>query len=217
MISDFVIRDGQNGTANLSSTGRTSLPARAARAYNRSAMLIASVYGPNVSTIYPLGRYIEDNEYLGDLGKTLGVDFDLNKYNCRNCVTLEFPGGIMPTSSSSQRMARLHFSYNLGRNFYGDPTGNTVTSITETVTPNFIGGASAALQLNKPVLAGNTVTFVWNAKEGCTYLVESSGNLNAWTTDSSGIPAIFNRGTPATPTNQFFQVGRTALAAYDPN
>ena len=36
---------------------------------------------------------MEDNDYKGDLGMTLGVDFDLNEYNVRYCVTPEFAGG----------------------------------------------------------------------------------------------------------------------------
>ena len=220
MVSGFVIRDGQNGTANLTITGRTNLPAWAARANNRSATLAASEYGPNVSSTYPLGRYIEDNDYLGDLGKTLGVDFDLNEYNCRYCVTPEFPGGTYAYFVTITTSGAPAFPYNLGRSFYGDPTGNTVTSITETVTTNFVGGANAALQLSKPVLTNNTVTLVWSATEGGTYRVEASGNLSAWATNSSGVAATRNLGTistPAIPTNQFFRVARTALAAYDAN
>src|SRR2546423_5363072 len=36
MVSGYVIRDGQNGTANLAASGRGTLPAWAGRAYNRS-------------------------------------------------------------------------------------------------------------------------------------------------------------------------------------
>ncbi|MDB6125007.1 MAG: hypothetical protein JWQ71_4000 [Pedosphaera sp.] len=216
MVSGFVIRDGQNGTTN----GRTNLPAWAARANNRSATLTASEYGPNVSTTYPLGRYIEDNDYLGDLGKTLSVDFDLNEYNCRYCVTPEFPNGTYAYFVAITTNGAPAFSYNMGRSFYGDPTGNTVASITETVTTNFVGGASSALQLSKPTVTNNIVTLVWSATEGGTYRVEASGNLNSWTTNATGVAATFNRGTistAATPTNQFFRVTRTTLATYDTN
>ena len=54
MVSGFVIRDGNNGTQNLTAVGRTNLPAWAVRAYNVSA----AQSGPGVSTTYPLGRYI---------------------------------------------------------------------------------------------------------------------------------------------------------------
>src|SRR6185436_3238588 len=72
MVSGFVLRNGQNGTQNLAVTGRTNLPPWAVRLYNVAAN---QVIGPNVSATYPLGRYMEDEDYLGDLGFTKGVDF----------------------------------------------------------------------------------------------------------------------------------------------
>ena len=45
------------------------------------------------SSNYPLGRYMEDNDYLGDHGYVQGVDFDLDEYNGRWCFTPDFPKG----------------------------------------------------------------------------------------------------------------------------
>ena len=45
MTSGFVLRNGQNGTTNLAATGRTTLPAWAARVQNRAAALAANQYG----------------------------------------------------------------------------------------------------------------------------------------------------------------------------
>jgi hypothetical protein len=220
MISGFVIRNGLNGTTNLSATGRTTLPQWAARAYNRSATLAANEYGPSVSTSYPLGRYVEDNDYLGDLGYTLGVDFDLNEYNVRWCRTPEFPYGIYAYFVTIASNGVPAFPYNLGRSFYGNPTGNAVASITETVTTNFIGGANAELRFSTPIISNSIVTVVWSATEGGTYRVESTANFSEWTTNASGISAVFNRGSysgPAANTNQFFRLRRAALATYDTN
>jgi hypothetical protein len=220
MVSGFVIRNGQNGTSNLANTGRTTLPAWAARAYNRAATLASTEYGPAVSTSYALGRYIEDNDYLGDLGKTQGVDFDLNEYNCRYCVTPEFPNGTWAYFVSINSDGSVAFPYNLGRSFFGSPTGNTVTSIGETVTTNFVGGASAELRMQMPTMTNNTVTLVWSATEGGTYRVESSGDLQSWGTNATGILASYNRGTVSTPSataNKSYRVTRTGLASYDTN
>lgn len=96
MVSGFVLRDGANGTTNLNSTGRTTLPAWAARVQNRSATLAANQYGPPVNATYLLGHYIEDFDYLGDRGLTQGMHFDLNEQNVRFCVTPELPGPISP-------------------------------------------------------------------------------------------------------------------------
>lgn len=219
MISGFVIRNGQNGTTNLTTTGRTTLPQWAARAYNRSAALLASEYGPSVNATYPLGRYVEDNDYLGDAGRVLGVDFDLDEYNVRFCVTPEFPNGTYAYFVTITTNGPPAFPYNLGRSFYGNPTGNTVASITEAVTTNFVGGASAELRFTTPTVSNSVVTLVWSATEGGTYRVESTPNFSEWTTNASGVSAVFNRGNYSGPagTNQFFRLRRTALVTYDTN
>lgn len=220
MVSGFVLRNGQSGTTNLTSSGRHLLPQWAARAYNRSATLSVSEYGPDVSTTYPLGRYVEDNDYLGDLGYMLGVDFDLNEYNVRWCVTPEFPNGTYAYFVTITASGGVAFPYNMGRSFFGNPTGNTVASITEAVTTNFVGGASAELRLSTPVVSNNVVTLVWSATEGGTYRVESTANFGGWTTNASAVNAVFNRGSysgAAAGANQFFKVTRAALATYDTN
>jgi hypothetical protein len=219
MISGFVIRDGNNGTQNLAVTGRTNLPAWAGREYNHSTTLASTEYGPGVSTSYPLGRYIEDNDYLGDLGKTLGVDFDLNEYNVRYCVTPEFPGGTWAYFVAITTNGAPAFPYNIGRSFYGNPTGNTVASITEAVITNWVGGASAQLSMSAPALSNNVVSLVWSATEGGTYQLESTSNVVTWSTNATGIAAVYNKGSStaaATSGNQTFRVARTALATYDP-
>jgi hypothetical protein len=130
MISGYVLRNGKFGTENLTSVGRTNLPAWAVRLYN----VAANQSGPSVSTTYPLGRYMEDNDYLGDLGMTRGVDYDLDEYNGRYCVTPEFPNGIYAYFVSIAADGTPVFPYNIGRAFYGSPTGDKVTSITEAVS-----------------------------------------------------------------------------------
>jgi hypothetical protein len=124
MISGYVIRNGLFGTSNLTANGRTTIPAWAARAFGGSS----NQSGPSVS-IYPLGRYMEDNDYLGDQGYALGVDFDLDEYNGRWCVTPEFPQGIYAYFVSISANGTPTFPYNIGRAYYGNATGGTVSSI----------------------------------------------------------------------------------------
>jgi len=220
MISGYTLRNGSNGTDNLTTTGRTAIPAWASRA-GETAMT-----GPNVSTTYPLGRYLEDNACLGDLinpntgsNYVLGVDFDLNEWNTRWCVTPEFPNGTWAYFVSITAAGAPAFPYNVARTFFGNPTGSAVASITEAVTTNLVGGANSALVMSAPGVSNNVVTLTWSATEGGTYRVEASGNLSSWTTNASGIAAVVNKGTTTTAntgTNQFFRVTRTALATYDP-
>ncbi len=218
MISGYQLRNGSAGTDNLSATGRTAIPAWATRAGE------SATAGPPVNT-YPLARYMEDNAYLGDLinpntgsNFVLGVDFDLNEWNTRWCVTPEFPNGTWAYFVCIASNGAPVFPYNIGRTFFGNAAGGT-TTLSEAVTTNFVGGASAALTLATPVVSNNVVTLTWSATEGGTYRVEASGNGTTWTTNASGISAVQHTGTSTTAnngTNQFFRVTRTALATYDP-
>src|SRR5207244_810685 len=102
------------------------------------------------STSFPLGRYTEDNDYLGDLGQTQGVGFDLDEFNGRWCVTPEFPGGTYAYFNVISANGNPAYPYNVGRQYYGSPTAGAVTTLAETVVTNFVGGASAALTMNTP-------------------------------------------------------------------
>jgi hypothetical protein len=223
MISGYVPRNGLNGSDNLSSNGasRSTIPAWAQRFYNSPA----NQSGPTVSSSYPFGRYMEDNSYLGDLTNSAtgrawiqGVDFDLDEYNERWCVTPEFPNGTNAYFVAIDSNGTPVFPYNIGRAFYGNPSGGSVTAITETVTTNFLGGPNQTLVLNPPSISGNTVLLTWSATEGGTYQVLTSTDLAAWKTNATGISAVLNSGASTnTSTNIgcFYRVARTDLAPYD--
>jgi hypothetical protein len=218
MISGYVLRNGQNGTQNVSALGRTNIPPWAVRLYNVGA---GSVIGPNVGTAYPLGRYMEDNDYLGDLGYTKGVEFDLDEYNGRFCVTPEFPNGTYAYFVSITTAGAPAFPYNIGRAFYGSPTGSSLTSIGETVVTNFVGGSSSALKLQSPAIQSDSgdVTLTWSSVEGGTYLVSATSDFQSWTTNVA--PAVTATGVMSKATDaggasanarRFYRVTRTALA-----
>jgi hypothetical protein len=169
MTSGYVIRDGKNGTQNLALTGRTSLPKWSERAYKTSAPLRKSEYGPNVTTWMPLGRYIEDHDYLGDLGKKQGTGFDLNEYNARFCLTPEFPNGTWAYFVTIDADANPVFPYNIGHSFVGAPTGGNIRTIAEAVTTRFaVNTASSAAPANA---TNATVSLVWSTVDGGNYRV----------------------------------------------
>ena len=146
MISGFVLRDGQNGVDNLAVTGRKVLPAWEAREQNRSIVLQDVETGPNVSESYPLGHSLEDYSYLGDCGKKLGKDFDLDELNGRWCVTPEFPHGTFAYFTTIDTDGRPVYPYNMGRRYYGNPVGQLVRGIHEPVTTNFLARASTPMK-----------------------------------------------------------------------
>jgi hypothetical protein len=217
MVSGYVKRNGTSGSINLSSTGRHTLPAWAGR-MGRTTTLASNQYGPNVTTTYPIGHYIEDYEYLGDLGKTQGTDFDLDEYNVRWCVTPEFPNGTYAYFMTIAADGTPIYPYNTGRLYYGSATGGVVNSITETVSTNFLGGADAAVSTKAPAITNSTVTLVWAAIEGGTYKVESSTTLTNWTNKATNIVAsgvTVQTNFTRNGSLEFYRVSRTALASYD--
>lgn len=215
MISGYVIRNGSYGTSNLTANGRTTIPQWAARLSNVASNIVA---GPAVSTSYPLGRYMEDNDYLGDHGYTQGVDFDLDQYNGRFCVTPEFPGGTYAYFVAISSNGTPVFPYNIGRGYYGSPAGASVSSISESVATIFLGGPQATPSLNTPAVKNGAVTLAWSATEGGTYMVFSTTNFTSWITNSTTVAAVLNAANYTNhPTDnyRFYRVARTSLATYD--
>lgn len=160
MISGYVLRDGRSGTDNLAQTGRTTLPAWKVREHHRPAPLQDSETGPNVSAAYPLGHYMEDYAYLGDVGKKLGSDFDLDELNGRWCVTPEFPNGTYAYFTTIDGSGHPVYPYNMGRRYHGNPVGRLVSSIHEAVTTNFVSRASGSSVAATP--RSNGTTLMWN-------------------------------------------------------
>jgi len=164
MVSGFVLRGGNNGSDNLALTGRKTLPAWEAREHHRSTMLQDFETGPNVSESYPLGHYLEDYAYLGDLGKKPGKDFDLDELNGRWCVTPDFPNGTYAYFTTIDANGKPVYPYNMGRRYYGVPSGRLVRSIGEPVTTNFVNQANATLTASAP--PAKTTTLTWNPGTG---------------------------------------------------
>ncbi len=79
----------------------------------------ASFVGPDVSARYPLGYYVEDFEYVPNLG-------DLDQHNGRFCVTPEYPLGIYAYFVTLDEQLHAAYPYVIGTSYYGlVPTGNT--------------------------------------------------------------------------------------------
>ena len=221
MISGFNKRDGTNGTTAI--TVRQILPLWAQRIQGKTT-LTGTQYGPAISSTYLLGHYIEDFDYLGDLGKTLGTDFDLNEQNVRFCVTPEFPSGTWAYFTPINSDGSPAFPYTTGRQFYGNTTGGATDATTMNadtpLTTQFLGGANTTLAIKSANVSNGTVTLTWSAVEGGTYSVDASTNQSSWTSKATGLvstgtvksssyTALSSSGT------EYGRVNRTALATYD--
>ena len=113
---------------NLTANGRTTIPQWAVRIYN----VASNQTGPAVSTSYPLGVTwrttiisATDQRNTGT-NYQQGVDFDLDEYNGRWCVTPEFPNGTYAYFVAIDSNGAPVFPYNIGRAFYGSPAGGSV-------------------------------------------------------------------------------------------
>jgi len=150
-----------------------------------------------------------------------GVDFDLDEYNGRYCVTPEFPGGTYAYFVAILADGTPAYPYNIGMGYYGTPAGGAVTSISESVNTNFLGGTNLASKLNAPTVKSGSVTLTWSATEGGSYQVEATTNLTSssgWTVLGTGVtPNKITGGyTNATTLDKrFYRVGRTAVASFD--
>ena len=145
ITSGFQERDGTNGTININTDGRTSLATWSADLHDVDVALIEDLYGPDVNDEFPLGWYIEDHAHMSELGFGQGVDFDLDIYNGRFTVTPEYPEGIYAYYVTIDSDGEPAFPYVIGREYYGDVTGENVNAVDETTTVYYQRGADTRL------------------------------------------------------------------------
>jgi len=245
MRTGFVLRNGQSGTQDLRVTGRVTMPKWAAAVFGiansgntNPVTLLATQYGPTTTyqtsgpggvTTYSLGRYCGDYDFLGDLNKAQGTDFDLDQYNGRICVTPEFPGKTYAYFVTIDASGNTTFPHMLSKQYYGTQNATSAATIPGTATLLFNGGPNTAESVNGgPAIAPATgnVTLTWSSVEGGAYQVEASADLNVWTPIATAVPAAasstqtsFTENASAMPVNKtkrFYKVKRTSTAAYDP-
>ncbi len=196
-------------------TVRETLPPHAARDQNRSETLTSDFFGPPVSTQFVLGHYLEDYEYLGDFGQTLGTDFDLDEHNGRFCITPEFPAGTYAYFVSIEADGTPKFPYNIGRKFYGTPQGNTTNNVPAGATTIFQGGPETPLTCGLDV-TNDVVTLTWSTLEGGLYLTQSSPDLEDWQTDTATQDAnALSIIEPASDPKKFYRTSLLSLSPFD--
>ena len=228
MISGYVPRDGSFGTTNLNTAGRTSLPAWAIRSGHGTSTTTSAATGPNVSAAFPMGWYLQDYDYLGDLGYTQATHFDLDDSNGRWCVTPEFPSGTYAYFVTLDASFQPAYPYIIGRQYYGVKQGgnyaaaSTVgfSAVESPHVTTYTGGANAGLKMNSHTVSGGNVTLTWDSAEGGLYTIESSTNLTDWTTvppvPATGAAFQTQRTVPAaSATRSFHRVRRDGVATYD--
>jgi len=222
----------RSGFQKRNITVRQTLPAVAARnqGYTPAGStteftLAPNEYGPPVTagagSQYELGHYLEDYEYLGDLGQTLGADFDLDEHNGRFCVTPEFPEGTYAYFACIESDGTPKFPYNIGRTYYGTPSADEENAIPVEATTAFEGGPEKQIE-NESIEfdPGNgEVTVTWSAIQGGTYVAQQSEDLQEWETlpdaalDGDKLSAVDTDGSE----RKFYRTKLLDIAPFDDN
>lgn len=228
MVSGFVPRDGNFGTTNLNTAGRSSLPAWAIRSGHGISPVADAATGPAVSASFPIGWYLQDYDYLGDLGYTQGTHFDLDECNGRWCVTPEYPGGTYAYFVTLDASFQPAFPYIIGRQYYGVKQGgnwaaaSTVgfNAIEQPNVTTYQGGANTETRVYSLQKSGGNVTLRWDSAEGGNYVVETSADLTDWitipTVPATGSAFQTQRTVPAaTSDRSFHRIRSNGVAPYD--
>jgi hypothetical protein len=174
-------------------TVRTSLPGFAAKSKFGDTVTLNSAgefpipdsknHGPAVSTTFPLGIFIEDYEYLPNLGT-------LDEYNGRFTKTPEYPNGtyayfisyaVDDGHSDHDHAPTPAFPFSLGNQFYGVVTGGAVTSISEAVSTHFditspLNGGSVRGVVYRDADSSKTRTATEAGISGVTAYLDANSN-----------------------------------------
>ena len=127
-------------------TQRTTLPTWSLAHHPGVAQTLASTqYGPDVSDVYPLGRYVEDYEWVTGVG-------DLDQYNGRFAITPEYPNGTYAYYTTIKDDGSPAFPYIIGMQYYGNVTGSITTAAPAGATAYFSNGAYSQTVTGVPQL-----------------------------------------------------------------
>ena len=116
-------------------TQRQTLPDWVLSYESFSQNLTSSQYGPAVSAAFPLGRYVQDYDYIAGSG-------DLDQYNGRFTVTPDYPNGTYAYFVTLGSDGTPMFPYVINLQFYGTPSSVNVTVASDAVD-YFNNGTSA--------------------------------------------------------------------------
>ena len=125
--------------------------------------LTAKQFGPDVSPTFPLGRYVQDYEYVAGLG-------DLDQYNGRFTVTPEYPNGTYAYYVTLAADGSPAFPYIINLQFYGAAAnGNAPVTLPADAADYFNNGTLARTPSTDPRLA------TWYTKGSQQFALAISG------------------------------------------
>lgn len=186
-------------------TQRDSLPEWALGYHTGvSQQLTTAQQGPAINERFPLGRYIEDNEYVAGLG-------DLDQFNGRTTVTPEYPNGTYAYFITINDDGTPAFPYIVGLQYFGTVARGQATAPTD-AQEYFSSG-----QFNGPRNTTDPTLQTWQT-DGATTMARAvvgwdpaAGPQTTWPgTQPAGARAA--SGGVTTPTNADIQRIRTTAS-----
>ena len=140
------IRRIRSGFRLRSMASRTTLPNWAlAHHPGVTAQLSANQFGPPINDGFPLGRYVEDYEFVEGIG-------DLDQFNGRFTVTPEFPAGTYAYFTTIDESGTPAFPYIIGMQYYGALTGSNNSTAPSTAQTYFANGSQQQPTVTIPQL-----------------------------------------------------------------
>ena len=163
-------------------TDRTTLPAWSLPNHPTVLQQLTSgQYGPAFSTQYPLGRYLEDFEYVQGLG-------DLDQYNGRLAITPDFPNGTYAYFTTLDASGSPAFPYVLAGQYYGTATAAQVQNVSGTVQDYFSNSVYNQTLVTTPILASWSTANSTQFANIISGLNPAAGPVTTWPgTEPAGI------------------------------
>jgi arylsulfatase A-like enzyme len=137
-------------------------------------------------------------------------------------VTPEFPAGIWAYFTNIEPGGIPTYPYNIGRYYFGIPSGNSPATVPEEATLQFEGGPKSPLQIDSiSQSASDEITLVWSVIEGGEYTIDSSTTLQpgSWSREANNAEPIqeklsFNKSI-SSGSREFFRTKLNSLAPFD--
>jgi uncharacterized protein (TIGR03437 family) len=142
---------------------RTSLPDWSMPNHaNIPQNLAQNQYGPDVSAQFPIGRYVEDYEWVSGAG-------DLDQYNGRVSVTPEYPTGTYAYYVTLDDQGGPAFPFIIAGQFYGSVAQGSFTANGAASASDYFNGGSYTAGPSSPALTS------WATENSSDYARSVSG------------------------------------------
>jgi len=172
------IRRVKSGFRLRNITARTSIPDWTLPNHaGVNAQLTTTQYGPAINDLFPLGRYVEDYEFVTGPG-------DLDVYNGRFAVTPEYPQGTYAYYVTIDDSGHPAFPYLISGQLYGTASGGRAQTVPTTAEPFFENGRIVATSQTSPSLTAWLTKYSTQNAQVVSSFNPAGGPKTTWPSDN---------------------------------